>query len=561
MALLLHAYMDDGEGYFGAQRGSGTKMTDPKVLFFEGEPENPSKKWSEEDRKAVEEALRRLESAVETIRIGVTITDRGGKIIYTNPTEASIHGYDREELIGQDARIFAPKEYWNPIKLEKLKEMSTWRREALNIRKDGTVFPVELISETLSAPDGGIIGVVTTCEDITERKEKERILARQAMYDSLTGLANRSLLLDRLEQTYKTKKRTKESFSVIFLDVDHFKKVNDNHGHLAGDETLVKLSERLISCVRPGDTVARFGGDEFVILLDRVKEQKEAVSISQRIQTKLTTPLHLHDREVAVTVSIGIAVQGEEYKDAEEILRKADAAMYRAKARGRNRYQVFDGIMISVPERMQSETAGYRISCYLCTHMYDAIKAIWCKCIAMERSFVCPSCQGCFCKATIEYKEAFWSSAPEILWEKKAEEHKTPTSLKTAPQVWEVRRPLILVVDHNRQILSSVAQLMEDMGYGAVMARDGEEGMKFASRYLPELVFTDGLLPKMDGRQLCRHIKENPATTHIKVILKTGSAASSKFRHEIISQSRADDYLRMPISFSELSAALKKHLS
>src|SRR5574341_2119791 len=158
-------------------------MTDSNLLFFGNDPDNASK-WSEEDRKAVEEALRRLESAVETIRIGIKITNKEGKIVYTNPAEAEMHGYDREELIGKDARIFAPREFWNPVSLQKLKEMTTWRREALNRRKDGSLFPVELISEALFSPDGQIIGIVTTCEDITQRKEKERELARQAMYDS-----------------------------------------------------------------------------------------------------------------------------------------------------------------------------------------------------------------------------------------------------------------------------------------------------------------------------------------------------------------------------------------
>ncbi|MEM6732334.1 MAG: EAL domain-containing protein, partial [Myxococcota bacterium] len=181
--------------------------------------------------------------------------------------------------------------------------------------------------------------------DIQQRKEVEAQLAHDAMHDGLTGLPNRSLVHDRLTRAMARARRNYQNFAVLFLDMDRFKTINDSLGHLAGDELLLEAAKRMASCLRETDTVARLGGDEFVIIIDELAEETDATRVAERIQEKLQRPFELSGHEVYSTVSIGIALYNDRYKDAEEMLRDADIAMYRAKAAGKACYRVFDEAM------------------------------------------------------------------------------------------------------------------------------------------------------------------------------------------------------------------------
>jgi diguanylate cyclase (GGDEF)-like protein/PAS domain S-box-containing protein len=182
--------------------------------------------------------------------------------------------------------------------------------------------------------------------DITERKQAEEQLLHDAFHDSLTGLPNRALFMDRLSQAVERVKRHSDcSFGVIFLDLDRFKVVNDSLGHMIGDRLLVEISRRLESCIRTGDTIARLGGDEFTILLDGIKEAGDAVCMAERIQKQLHRPFSLNGQEVFTSASIGIALSALAYDRPEDILRDANIAMHRAKSQGKARYQVFDATM------------------------------------------------------------------------------------------------------------------------------------------------------------------------------------------------------------------------
>jgi diguanylate cyclase (GGDEF)-like protein/PAS domain S-box-containing protein len=417
------------------------------------------------ERKRITDSLRQLEAAVRTMQLGVSITDAEGRIVYLNKAEAEMHGYAIEELLGKDARNLSPREQWKALPARELEHVTKWKRERMRLRKDGTRFPVQLMSDVVTDAAGRPWGLVTTCEDITERwraeealrdseeryalavrgtndgiwdwsikeqriylsprwkamlgygehdlgdspdewfsrvhpEDRERVdekvqahLQRKAphfedeyrmrhrdgsyrwvlsrgfavrdgegrptrmagaqtdvtdrrAYDPLTGLPNRALFAEKLEEAFdRAGRRSGYFFAVIFLDLDRFKSINDALGHLVGDGVLMGVAKRLSGCLRPGDTVARFGGDEFAILLDRIADADDASLVADRIQRELQAPLAVDGREVPLSASMGIALSTTGYSRSDELLRDADAAMFNAKRLGRTRYQLFDAAM------------------------------------------------------------------------------------------------------------------------------------------------------------------------------------------------------------------------
>ncbi|CAA9463417.1 MAG: diguanylate cyclase/phosphodiesterase (GGDEF & EAL domains) with PAS/PAC sensor(s) [uncultured Rubrobacteraceae bacterium] len=203
---------------------------------------------------------------------------------------------------------------------------------------------------------GGVREVTLILEDVTDRKALEDRLSHQAYHDGLTGLPNRALFLDRLEQALRRLKRAdgaRQRVAVLFTDLDNFKYVNDTLGHEAGDELLVEVAGRIASCLRPEDTVARFGGDEFVVLLEGASDPG---AVAVRISGALATPFKLNGREVFVTTSTGIAVGGPDTENAEDLVRDADVAMYRSKEAGKDRCEVYeDGMRARSSERLGLE--------------------------------------------------------------------------------------------------------------------------------------------------------------------------------------------------------------
>jgi diguanylate cyclase (GGDEF)-like protein/PAS domain S-box-containing protein len=194
--------------------------------------------------------------------------------------------------------------------------------------------------------DGTVIRMAGSLTDVTARKLAEQQLVYDAFHDGLTGLANRALFIDRLSVVLAARRRQPHSrFAVLFLDLDRFKNINDSLGHTTGDKLLQDIARRIEKTLRPGDTIARLGGDEFAILLSHVEDLGVAVHVAERIQEIISTSVVIGGHEVYVTASIGIAISSEETRGPEDILRDADIAMYRAKAAGRARYEVFDSEM------------------------------------------------------------------------------------------------------------------------------------------------------------------------------------------------------------------------
>jgi diguanylate cyclase (GGDEF)-like protein/PAS domain S-box-containing protein len=212
---------------------------------------------------------------------------------------------------------------------------------------DGEIRWVSTTKLPLRDRRGAIIGTFGLSRDITERKNSEQQLAHRAFYDPLTDLPNRGLFLDRLQHLFNRARRALGSplFALLYLDLDRFKAINDSFGHQAGDELLVGAARRLERCLRPGDTLARLGGDEFTVLLDDVRCEADATGVAERIHQELAAPFEVQGHEVFTSVSVGIALSSAGYQRPEEMLRDADTAMYRAKAGGRARHQVFAGDM------------------------------------------------------------------------------------------------------------------------------------------------------------------------------------------------------------------------
>jgi diguanylate cyclase (GGDEF)-like protein/PAS domain S-box-containing protein len=288
--------------------------------------------------KSSKESLMALEKAVETMQTGVTITDPAGKILYVNPAEAAMHGYSVEEIKGKDARLLGPPEIWRPMSQPLLK---SFRRETINVRKDGRAFPVQLMSDVVTTPDGDVFAIITTSEDITERKKNEETIRRLAFYDALTGLPNRALFKDRLGQVLAKVRRHKETLPVMFVDLDRFKNVNDTLGHSTGDLLLKAVAKRLKEIVRESDTVGRLSGDEFVIILPDMALPGDVTIVAAKILEKISETFFLNNMEVYITASIGISIFPKDGSDGEDLLRNADAAMYFAKEQGRNNFQFY----------------------------------------------------------------------------------------------------------------------------------------------------------------------------------------------------------------------------
>jgi diguanylate cyclase (GGDEF)-like protein/PAS domain S-box-containing protein len=306
----------------------------------------------------------RLSSITLNIGEGVCAIAADGSLTFVNPAAAGLIDLPPLGVIGDQApeRAVAAPDYLLRPAREAMRTRGTIRQDDARFRgRNGADIPVAYTVSPVPSPAGGAArpsGAVITFRDITERKAFEDELHHYACYDDLTGLANRRLLVDRLDQALQRSALDGQTHALIFVDVDRFKSINDSLGHVTGDEFLVAIASRMKSVVRAGDLIARFGGDEFVMLLEDVAGQDEAVSAAQRICAAVERPLELSGGyEMVATVSVGIAMT-EPGKTTDDVLRDADVAMYEAKARGGGGiYRVFDQVSMGTrsAERLQIE--------------------------------------------------------------------------------------------------------------------------------------------------------------------------------------------------------------
>lgn len=301
-------------------------------------------------------SLRMLRKAVETMQLGVTITDLQGRILYSNPADAELHGYTPEELVGQDARIFAPPAAARPLPT-RMHEVGRWSRETTNVRKDGSEFPVLLRSDVVRDAAGRPVGLVTCCEDLTHRKRLEHELLRNAFYDPVTGLPNRGLLSHRLDLAIDTARREGPRFAVVAVELDRMQLVQETLGRAAADELLVAAAARLRECAPQEGMVAHVAADQFAVLLDPVGGIGDATRVATCVRHMLTEPFHAGGRDVFTGASVGIVLSGPAYHRSEDVLRDVSIAMMRARDASDGQYQVFDPAMHAVAmARLHLET-------------------------------------------------------------------------------------------------------------------------------------------------------------------------------------------------------------
>lgn len=289
-----------------------------------------------------EAVLWKMASAVEHSPVSVMITDPTGSIEYVNPRFCQVSGYSSEEVLGKNPRILKgdalPDQVYREM-WETILSGREWRGEFHNRNKDGSLV-WELASISPVFDDAGILThFVGVKEDITELKRLQNKLGQMAHFDELTGLPNRALFFDRLEQIMIHSRRKHGRFALLFADLDGFKSVNDSYGHHIGDKLLQAVAHRLTLCVRESDTVARMGGDEFVIILNEINHWEEPSIVARKLLEALTTPFNIEGNVCDIGISIGISIYPDDAQDAQKLISLADSAMYEVKRAGKNDFR------------------------------------------------------------------------------------------------------------------------------------------------------------------------------------------------------------------------------
>lgn len=292
-----------------------------------------------------EERIKLASSVFLHAKEGILITAPSGEILDVNNALIRFSGYSREELIGSDPKILQSgkqsRDFYSGM-WQSILQHGYWTGEILNKTKEGLDYPGILTISSVKNSEDETTHFVGHFTDITHIKEQEEKLRLLAHYDPLTGLPNRTMKALRLNQAISLSKRSGRPLAVIFIDLDEFKTVNDEHGHDVGDELLVKLSQRLSRALREGDTLARLGGDEFVAILSELEKPNDVETILNRLLAAASEKVATTCGEVQVSASIGVTLFPQDASDADQLLRHADMAMYQAKLAGKNRFQYFD---------------------------------------------------------------------------------------------------------------------------------------------------------------------------------------------------------------------------
>lgn len=285
---------------------------------------------------------------------GILTIDINGIIKYVNPAVKRIFGYSSEEILEKNINLLIPELYYNGPNSNE--ELPNSNRETMGIRKNNSRLPIEFTVSKFFVGEQCFLTIML--RDITERKQYEEMIRYQAFYDSLTGLPNRLLLKERISHEIAYAKHTDKKLAVMYLDLDRFKLVNDTLGHDIGDKLLKEIAIRLEKCVQASDTVARIGGDEFVILLSRITNEQRAVETANKILQTIREPLIIDGHELYLSISIGVTIYPDDGEDEKALMTNADVAMYRAKQKGKNNLQLYTpALNEKARERLETENS------------------------------------------------------------------------------------------------------------------------------------------------------------------------------------------------------------
>ena len=296
------------------------------------------------ERKKIEESMQLASTVYTNSSEGMVVTDNNNRIIAINPAFSKITGYKEEDVLGKDLTILNSSKQSKRLDesiQESINATGQWHGEVWRQRKNGESYIERLTINTIYNEEGLVHQQVALFSDITEKKNAEELILHQANYDSLTQLPNRRMLCDRLDQEIKKSHRAKLPLALLFIDLDWFKEVNDSLGHDIGDILLIESAKRILACVRDSDTVARFGGDEFTVILSELGDTHSIERIAQSIIQELSKPFSLANNLVTVSASIGISLFPDDARDVNELQKIADQAMYLAKELGRSRFSYF----------------------------------------------------------------------------------------------------------------------------------------------------------------------------------------------------------------------------
>jgi len=289
-----------------------------------------------------EESLRLAATVFETTAEGIMVTDAENRIKAVNPSFTRITGYTQDDVQGRAPNMLSSgrhDEAFYADMWKRLEQFGRWEGEIWNKRKNGEIYPQWLSIVGIKDSAGKIREYVGVIRDITELKENEELFWRKANFDPLTNLPNRALGADRLAGAITGAKRSGNMVAVMFIDLDGFKNVNDAFGHNTGDMLLQGVARRLAGCVRAEDTVARYGGDEFTIMLTNLTERESAMRVARQVLEALAKPFDVQGKRAEISCSIGLALYPNDGKDPESLIKKADSAMYAAKRSGKNMYR------------------------------------------------------------------------------------------------------------------------------------------------------------------------------------------------------------------------------
>jgi diguanylate cyclase (GGDEF)-like protein/PAS domain S-box-containing protein len=340
-----------GDGVFRVGRGRAVRWAHlrTRLISDEGRTKVAGTVVDVTERRRMEgerrEAEIQLRMGIENAAVGILMVDQDRRVTMANPAMRTLLGRTDDQLVGASLHeLLHPEDAANATaRLAALTrgEVDSYRAERRYVRTDGSIIWALVNVAVVRDDKGAAQTFFAQAQDITDRKVMEDALEHLAVHDALTQLPNRALLADRVEHALEQVERRGGDVAVLFVDIDGFKFVNDGMGHRAGDELLTVVAERLRGAVRPSDTVARFGGDEFVVVCEQLAGPWEATRVGERIARAVEQPMTIDGREVVVTASIGVAIAGAG-ATADALLRDADTAMYRAKERGRARVEVFD---------------------------------------------------------------------------------------------------------------------------------------------------------------------------------------------------------------------------